>query len=282
MRCDAEIPSCSRCRIEGNTCQYPTSRRGRTRRQNVLRPVVQDSQPILTDLFPEIFTSPVTGPTIPPQHLQAGREKPSASDAFHDDGLDCPHPFLSNYYAFFHPAHPCLVPKRIMEQYLINSRERLRPLRSVVCFIGSLFSPCSSSERLKTEVEQEITAVQKRGLAVSTHDVQAVLLYGIAVYWCDEISKAEELLQCAIRTAVFLGMNRRDFAVANGQHDRFLEESLRRTWWQIYVTDALFSGGLQTYPYRTSYVKMDACLPCEETCYESGVRAPVRILQDLY
>ena len=56
--------------------------------------------------------------------------------------------------------------------------------------------------------------------------------------------------------ALCLGMNQYGFAAENGRNDTILEESWRRTWWQIYATDAHIAGGTYTYPYQTSYMEI--------------------------
>lgn len=93
----------------------------------------------------------------------------------------------------------------------------------------------------------------------------------IAIYWCNEPDTGVELLDEAIRLALELGMNRRDFAQENSQNDPILAESWRRTWWQIYITDAHIAGSTHKYPFRCSHIEMTVDLPCEEVHYASGV-----------
>lgn len=71
--------------------------------------------------------------------------------------------------------------------------------------------------------------------------------------------------------ALDLGMNRSDFATQHRRNDPILEESWRRTWWEVYITDAHIAGSTHTYPFRTTGIQMDVRLPCEEEEYESGV-----------
>lgn len=79
------------------------------------------------------------------------------------------------------------------------------------------------------------------------------------------------LLDRAIAMALHLGMQTREFAYSNGESDPLLEECWRRTWWQIYMTDAHIAGSTSTYPFRTSGMDMSVDLPCDEDAYESGV-----------
>lgn len=66
-------------------------------------------------------------------------------------------------------------------------------------------------------------------------------------------------------------MHRAEFASQHGQGDPVLEESWRRTWWSIYITDAHISGNAHSYSTQTGAAQITAELPCEEQQYESGV-----------
>lgn len=178
---------------------------------------------------------------------------------------------LSLYYSFFHTAHPCVLPQRALKLYLVIDSEALRPLYSVMQYIGSLFAPSVRSDPLKLKAEHDLAAVSLGDHANTGYVVQAVLIFSIAAYWSDETEKAKELMDETVRLALSLGMNRKGFATENGRQDPILEESWRRTWWQLYITDAHIAGGTYTYPYRTSHVEMDVHLPCEEQNYEMGV-----------
>ncbi|KAJ6091560.1 hypothetical protein N7467_003529 [Penicillium canescens] len=116
--------------------------------------------------------------------------------------------------------------------------------------------------------------------SLTAFDVQAVLLYSIVVYWCNEPDRGVELLDEAIRMAVSIGMNRKESSQTYGHGDSFLEESLRRTWWVIYITDAHIAGSTHTYPFRTSSIDITTDLPCEEDEYESGNIPPPRSIED--
>lgn len=102
-------------------------------------------------------------------------------------------------------------------------------------------------------------------------DIQAILLYSVAVYWRNEPSGGTALLEESIRMATILGMNQKEFAARNSQGDAVLEESWRRTWWQIFIADAHIAGSAHSFSFRTSGVDMHVDLPCEEHEYEAGV-----------
>lgn len=105
------------------------------------------------------------------------------------------------------------------------------------------------------------------------------MLYCVTVYWCNDHERARELLDEAINGAFMLGMHQKEFATQYGLGDSVLEESWRRTWWQIYVTDAHISGSTHTYMGLAAKFPSTAELPCEEQCYESGVSAFCRHME---
>lgn len=178
---------------------------------------------------------------------------------------------LSLYYRYFHSAHPCAVPRFAIQRYAVSDRRAIQPLYAVMKYIGSLHNALIPSSQLKDHVEAELAVARSTDHVVSPFAVQAVLLYSIAVYWCDETEKGLDLLEEAIQMALGLGMNRSNFATEHGRNDPILEESWRRAWWQIYITDAHIAGSTHSYPFRTDGILMDVHLPCEEEEYESGV-----------
>ena len=178
---------------------------------------------------------------------------------------------LNSYYANFHPAHPCVLPRLFFNQRLEADHAGLKPILLVMQYIGSLYIssvPSASFEALVLEALAESRIVTPSSTG---HQVQALILYSIAAYWCNEVGKGLSLLDEAISRAVSLGMNQKEFAAVHGGGDSVLEESWRRTWWLVCVTDAHFAGSTHTFPFRTTHIPMNADLPCEEESYASGV-----------
>ncbi|GFF43763.1 uncharacterized transcriptional regulatory protein C530.05 [Aspergillus udagawae] len=274
VRCDAALPRCTRCFEEDKDCVYVKSRRGGRRRVlSTLTSPMNEAKidhgsftsilPILTEAAPrEMYSSvDLTTPTA------------DSSDPV-DDQL------LSLYYRYFHSAHPCAVPRFAIQRYADSDHQAIQPLYAVMKYIGSLHNTLIPSSQLKDHVEAELAIVRSTNHVVSPFAVQAVLLYSIAIYWCDETRKGLQLLEEAIRMALDLGMNRCDFPMQHGRNDPILEESWRRTWWQIYITDAHIAGSTHTYPFRTTGIPMDVHLPCEEEEYECGNISNPRKLEE--
>jgi hypothetical protein len=176
---------------------------------------------------------------------------------------------LGLYYEFFHAAHPCVLPRQFLNIY--SKESAIQPLLLVLDYIGSLFATSIPSKPLHQDIEIYLASIRSRTRSITGFDVQAVLLYSIAIYWCNEPDTGVELLDEAIRLALELGMNRREFAQENHKNDPVLAESWRRTWWQIYITDAHIAGSTHKFPFRCSHIEITIDLPCEELDYASGV-----------
>jgi hypothetical protein len=83
--------------------------------------------------------------------------------------------------------------------------------------------------------------------------------------------RVDSLLTEIRKTSVQIGLHARFFAMVNGQGIPALEESWRRTWWELYVTDALIAGVHRTTKFLLHEVPADVALPCEEQQYLSSV-----------
>lgn len=157
---------------------------------------------------------------------------------------------LDLYYDFFHAAHPCALPRSYLNLYLADNKIHL--LLRAICYIGSLFSASVSSEKQQRGAQDALAGVRSRNRPITGLDVQALLLYSIAIYWCNEAEHGTALLDEAIQMAVELGMNRKEYAMQHKHDDPVLKESWRRTWWLFYITDAHIAGSTHTFPFRTN------------------------------
>ena len=178
---------------------------------------------------------------------------------------------LDSYYTNFHPAHPCALPRLFFKRRLEVDPLGLLPVLLVMQYIGSLYTPSTSYAHLEAQVQEALVRDTTAAPISAAYQVQALILYAIAAYWCDEVERGLRLLDDAISRAVNLGMNLRVFAAKYGGGDPILEESWRRTWWLIYITDAHTSGSTHVYPFRTTSITTSVELPCEEESYASGV-----------
>lgn len=284
VRCDATQPACNRCRADEKECEYQKSRRGGRPRRSLTVP----HRAVVSD---------VPSPPGPPEIIgyrtdgdssgrgSSGSSAQSNCDSFEFKASDIVLPggvqllgnqveqLLNQYYAFFHVSHPCVLPRWALESRLITELSISEFLLPVLLYIGSIFTPSVDSTPLANAAAETMRAGWMNGtnFAPDPYFIQAQMLYSIVVYWFDEPERGREILDDAIHGAFLLGMHQKDFAVQNGYGDPVLEESWRRTWWQIHVTDIHIAGSTHTYTGLSVKYPITADLPCEEECYETGV-----------
>jgi len=212
--------------------------------------------------------------------IEEGRETTLAEathpETFSWESIDIPHipdetlslssdQLLGAYYEYFHISHPFVLPHRFLRQ---RNSDNFKALKLVMQFIGSLYHPSIPSTNLRNQVENELF---QSSLPNNDFTVQALLLYSIALHWSDEISIAQDLIRQVTSRALQLGMHTQKFAQHHGDGDPVLTESWRRTWWQIYLTDAHLAAISRSPNLLTAGVDVTVDLPCEEDEYNSGV-----------
>lgn len=172
----------------------------------------------------------------------------------------------SAFFTYFATAHPFLLPRQYLLDLLRN--KRLPHLELAVQYIGSCYLTQVSTQSLEDALSH---ALLHQNLSRDGFMVQALLLYAIGLKSTDKCSMADEVLNQAIDIALAIGMNDREFSISNGSGSRVMEESWRRTWWEVYVVDGFFAGVSNRTSFRLWGVLADVPLPCEEAEYASGV-----------
>ena len=180
--------------------------------------------------------------------------------------------YLESFYRNFYAAHPFILPKEPL--IVLRQETPLEPLLAAMRWIGSLYIERDTSPSLFREAFRLIDGnTVKDGFLV-----QARLLLAIGLDGNHRLEKARKLMAEARDISIQIGMNRQSFATANGQRSPIVEESWRRTWWELYVVDALMSGVHQTDIFTLYDVPSDVALPCEELQYLTGVSRPIEAL----
>ncbi|KAG0161370.1 hypothetical protein PDIDSM_8904 [Penicillium digitatum] len=201
----------------------------------------------------DIPTGPVSWPVMLSGNAPVQQTVEPASElSLYDERL----PRL--YYENFHVAHPILVPSS-----LYHDQNYPQFLQLVVHFVGSHHIASVSSQPYKDQVVAELKTNSDRSASM----VQAWLLYSIALYARDEWTEAQDALSRSIDIALELGMNRWSFASSTNPERSLEAESMRRTWWELYVTDIFMAVPLKTTTFRCSTVSPEVALPCEESTY---------------
>lgn len=186
---------------------------------------------------------------------------------------------LEVYYLHFHAAHPVLLPIRHQTRHLVRNYPRY--LVAVMQCIGSQYESMALSEGYRDAISHMLANQAKR----DGYLVQAMLIFSITLHAQDWQQQARQVLSSAIELAVNLGMNRRNFASDNSTGSPFLEESWRRTWWELYVLDGMLAALHQQSSFKLHGFENDVLLPCEDSDYSTGdvycdnvrVRAFVRL-----
>ncbi|KAF5707147.1 Zn(II)2Cys6 transcription factor [Fusarium globosum] len=178
--------------------------------------------------------------------------------------------YIDSFYENFYAAHPFIPPKALL--LILAQQISLEPLLAAIRWIGSLYIDRDSSDRLLTDASHQIDGA----LLTNGFLVQAMLLVIIGLDGNRQEKKARQLMADARDISIQIKVNTDPFAVTNGQGIPILEESWRRTWWELYVVDALMSGVHQTNNFVLYDVPTDVGLPCEESQYLTGqIPAPI-------
>lgn len=173
------------------------------------------------------------------------------------------------FYAYFHSAHPfCLPPA-----YLIKtSAHQLTALLPVMRYIASFFARTAPTETFAREAENALFGTAHPP-PQDAFTVQALLLFAIGLHSDNDQERAAQVKDIAADLALELGMNLKEFSTgsASGRaEDVVLEESWRRTWWELYFLDGMMAGIHQRDGFRLWSVECTVPLPCEESQYMLG------------
>lgn len=176
---------------------------------------------------------------------------PATSPSVSNDGTDV---LLDLFYKYFHPSHPFVLPSKL--------RWRIPEfLKAVMRFGGSHFAQNGKRDALKDVATQLLL-----GAPQDAYKVQAFALLAMVSFSRTEQQEGQAYLKSAIDLALWMGLNQKDFAVRFGENDTTLQESWRRTWWDLFIVEGLiasFTGQRESSILRT--VKTDVLLPgdCE-------------------
>jgi hypothetical protein len=183
---------------------------------------------------------------------------------------------MNTYYTSFHRAHPVVLPSHAMKQRLLNNEHSLRHLLPAMQFVASQYEVAPLNRRGE-RTEHLVSSIESPTSDGFT--VQALLLIAIATHSNDDFVYARELLDKAVQLALAIGMNNRSFARDNREGDPVLEESWRRTWWLLYMTDGIFSRIRHCSTFSLHGVRADVDLPCEEALYHAEVGRPCFVVE---
>ncbi|KAE8167879.1 hypothetical protein BDV40DRAFT_129364 [Aspergillus tamarii] len=283
LKCNSGYPQCSRCLSAGSNCTYIPSRRGQRPPKN--RPELDSvSQHISTfaiqtprsSFLPatpntalplSLADTPAPGEVSQPVNLAPGPASTASpltsftTTATTASRLHYNERLVNYYFSNFHPAHPILLPHS-----LYATQGYPDYLQAVVQFVGSHYatSPVDWQTR-----EETIQAIMSSNSPQTPEMVQARLICALAVHARYELMDSFTIFQAATDLAIQLGMDCASFAVQHGNQNHMLEESLRRTWWELVFSEGILSGLYRHQRFTRATYFSDVLLPCEETDYEN-------------
>lgn len=299
LKCDGRYP-CSRCQTSESECVYVASRRGYKgpRKNAVSNPNKRhatdsppsaggDSCPMLlgatvsTSAPPNLATfnpamvipeSPAT-PFAPPgmNGLQLYRNPylngtNGALVEANSRPQTVPERCIDAFYYFFYPGHPAVLPK---DHLLKMSKERdLNHLLAAMRWVGSLYIDAGPSRA--TFFEEAMRLVYAPNVVKDGYLVQAMVIVLIGLDGNCQQEKAREILSDVERIAIEIGLYTRAYATMHGGGVPRLEESWRRTWWDLFVVDGMVAGVHRHTNFLLFDIVADVGLPCEEHEYTSG------------
>ncbi|KAL4893277.1 putative C6 transcription factor [Aspergillus ambiguus] len=284
LKCDAQMPACSRCQASSTECVYVRSRRGlRNRNRDPPSQLLNDDIPLFNaDAFADWLNA-----TSLPQDLDTERallqslDTPQTLDipSLTEDAVSWPDPgrliapdvaydpMVQLYYQNFHRSHPVVVPRRALQSPL---RERMPPyLLDIMRYVGAHYYP---DPLFKESFRQSAYEVLSASTVKDGFKVQGMLLLAIVEHAHGREDSAYLTIETAITQALELGMNHTQFAKEHSGGDFILEESFRRTFWELYVVDGLLAAMGEQGNFRLYHQRNPVELPCAEQMYNTAVQ----------
>lgn len=280
LKCDGGTPACARCVDRGFSCNYTPSRRGcRPGKRRQIHETESPSSRTSPFYVPEPSQWTLAGmPGLdgPTEAVSASNNTvfdiqtalPALPDVLTTQQREGLPPWVDDeqlvnlYYLNFHNGHPILLPRS-----LYWTRNYPRFLKAVVEFIGSHFSSATSSDALREGTARELESGEQH----TAEMVQARLLYAISLFGRNEVEESQNVLAQAVKAAIELGMYRREFAAAYAKNQPTEAESMRRTWYELYITDGCISAFHRKSSFQTNTINADVLLPCDDSAYEGGM-----------
>lgn len=146
-------------------------------------------------------------------------------------------------------------------------------------WVGSLYIPVHLSRR--SLLDEACHKVYSPTAIRNVFHLQAMMIMVVGLDGMGDQDKARETLLDAEKLATDLAVNTRPFALFHGQGIPVIEESLRRTWWDLLIIDGMIAGVHRVTHFALYDVPADVALPCEEQEYLSGQIPPPRYLEEL-
>jgi len=174
------------------------------------------------------------------------------------------------FYHYFHAGHPFVLPKDFfLPLYKDGSAPGTTVVMAAMRYIGSLYLDAGPAKA--TYLDEAIRLCYAPSTPKDGFLIQALLLIIVGLDGSCQQERARELLADCERLAIEIDLNKREFATLHGRGSPVMEESWRRTWWDLYVCDGMIAGVHRVTNFLLFDIAADVGLPCEEHQYISGV-----------
>lgn len=173
---------------------------------------------------------------------------------------------LDAFYDNLHRAHPFVLPKK---HFALVSESNREPLLAAMQWTGSFYLNVGIFRDVLFHDAYRLT--YRSGHSKDGFLVQALILLVIGLNGSGELERARAVLADAAKLAIQISLNTNDYAASNGRGMPILEESWRRTWWDLFVVDSLVAGIHRVTNFLPFEIPTDVALPCEEQDYFEGV-----------
>ncbi|KAF7562131.1 hypothetical protein G7046_g2015 [Stylonectria norvegica] len=188
---------------------------------------------------------------------QITAETNAEEDELEDDKL-----LVNLFYANFFKSHPFLVPRQLYEAQRYPAY-----LKLVVHLIGCHYSGTECSETMQGLADVALTKAWQQEKHRNYVLVQALTLFSIILHARCVPEKSRSSLSQAVSLALDLKMYHKRFSISQSGGSSVIEESLRRTWWELYITDGFMAALQGKTHFRCNNFKADVPLPCDEPLY---------------
>ncbi|KAK9387806.1 hypothetical protein V1515DRAFT_600331 [Lipomyces mesembrius] len=295
LKCDAGIPVCQRCRENNRECVYVKSRRGWKGTANRDSSQLNASESTIAGAVKRRIESE-DGLSVGSYNSSQSQAGSTSLSPLSSSAQMNPLPSLVDFfYYYFHNSHPIMIPSGFYSQLLSSSYDVETTdlihnlLVPVIHYVGSLYVRNGNSALYKHAVEKVIfgDSVTITGpnhqrqfiIPPSPISVMALLLYAIVIHGQNEQDKSMAVKDHAVGMALFLNMH--DLAFIDSYLDKsflkrepvfvtVLKESLRRTFWMLFVMDGWMNALHRRPPSKLMGVVPTMDLPCEDDEYNVG------------
>ncbi|KAK0127352.1 hypothetical protein ONS96_006901 [Cadophora gregata f. sp. sojae] len=289
LKCDGHQP-CSRCATQGYGCIYLKSRRGYkgpavTRNQSSAmesskkdnnertRQCIANTAMAIDDLVPESVPNDLS---VSFDYALVSQNWASIPPRVQSPSMNIRRRCMEAFFQYFYAAHPFLPPQQQFFESLKVGPARDH-LETAIIYLGSRYVRGASPSAHLLDLD---CFILQQDLPRDVSTVQAMLLFALGLDGNNERKKAVEVLIKAQKFALELGMNQREFAVLNGRGSTIYEESIRRTWWEIYVVSVMVAAFHGKRACQLSGVVSSTPLPCEERDFIDGIIPEFHTIED--